>query len=117
MLRRLSISTLLLAFMFTLFTFNGSAFAATHSPETDATMAVCKNGGTVGEYGAKMRNGYTVKSNVLHTFSKGTNITGTWVTGEYVQGHYSNSNKWLKVTYKGQTGYVSITTLYNTTSC
>ncbi|MGG0163262.1 SH3 domain-containing protein, partial [Bacillus velezensis] len=38
-------------------------------------------------------------------------ITGSWVTGEYVQGHYTNSNKWLKVTYAGATGYVSVTTL------
>ncbi|EJQ15285.1 MULTISPECIES: SH3 domain-containing protein [Bacillus] len=113
MLRRLSICTLLTAFMFTLFTFNGSAFAATNTIENETVVAVCTSGGTVGEYGANMRNGHTVGSPTLHKFSKGEKITGTWVTGEYVQGHYSNSDQWLKVTYQGQTGYVSHTTLYN----
>ncbi|PHE96991.1 hypothetical protein COF76_18015 [Bacillus wiedmannii] len=116
MLRRLSICTLLTAFMFTLFTFNGSAFAATNTTENKTVVAACAKGGTVGVYGAKMRSVYTVGSPVLHTFNSGEKITGTWVTGEYVQGHYSNSKQWLKVTYKGMTGYVSHTTLYNVCS-
>jgi len=116
LLRRLSICTVLTAFIFTLFTFNGSAFAATNATENQNVVAACAKGGTVGVYGAKMRSGYTVNSPVLHTFNDGTKITGTWVTGEYVQGHYSNSKQWLKVTYKGMTGYVSHTTLYNVCS-
>jgi len=116
LLRCLSIGTLLTAFIFTLFTFNGSAFAATNTTENETVVAACAKGGTVGTYGAKMRSGYTVGSPVLHTFNSGEKITGTWVTGEYVQGHYSNSKQWLKVTYKGMTGYVSHTTLYNVCS-
>ncbi|PDM36549.1 hypothetical protein CMV37_34210, partial [Bacillus cereus] len=52
MLRRLSIGTLLTAFIFTLFTFNGSAFAATNTTENETVVAACAKGGTVGTYGA-----------------------------------------------------------------
>ncbi|RAN79631.1 SH3 domain-containing protein [Bacillus sp. SRB_331] len=113
MLRRLSICTLLTAFMFSLFTFSGSAFAATNTTENETVVTACTKGGTVGIYGAKMRSFSSVGSSVLYTFPSGKKITGTWVKGEYVQGHYSNSNQWLKVTYNGKTGYVSHTTLYN----
>lgn len=53
LLRRLSICTLLTAFMFTLFTFNSSAFAATNTTENKTVVAACAKGGTVGTYGAK----------------------------------------------------------------
>ena len=50
LLRRLSICTLLTAFMFTLFTFNGSAFAATNTTENETVVAACAKGGTVGTW-------------------------------------------------------------------
>ena len=53
LLRRLSICTVLTAFIFTLFTFNGSAFAATNATENQNVVAACAKGGTVGVYGAK----------------------------------------------------------------
>ncbi|MFP3670839.1 SH3 domain-containing protein, partial [Priestia sp. SIMBA_032] len=48
MLRRLSICTVLTAFIFTLFTFNGYAFAATNTTENETVVAACAKGGTVG---------------------------------------------------------------------